>query len=331
MKKICLIGCGGTIAMKRKDDGMLAPAGNVGDLLSLAPGIRKLADFSFRFVADIDSTNMHPAIWNKLAQTIFEEYENFDGFVITHGTDTMAYTASALSFALQNLDKPIVLTGAQKSIFDLASDAQNNLINAAKVALLGVPEVVIVFGTKILRGSRAQKKSESQLNAFWSPVVSPLGYIGIEPQIEASRIWRCESNSLKFVPDFESEIVFFQLFPGLDGKYIEAAVDCGCRGIILNSYGAGNIPNGEFSLLPAIKKAVKNNVPVVVATQCVKGSTRMIYEVGQSALEAGAISAFDMTSEAVAAKLMWIMAQTRDMETIRGMMGTNFCGEITAT
>lgn len=316
--------------MKRKADGMLAPAASADELAALVPGIEALADFGYKFAADIDSTNMHPAIWKNLAQIIFDEYKNYDGFVVTHGTDTMAYTASALSFALRNLDKPVVITGSQKSIFDLASDAPNNLINAVKTALLEVPEVCLVFGSRILRGNRSQKISEKKLDAFWSPMVLPLGCIALEPEITAERIWHWPSGNLEFAPNFENEVVFYQLFPGLDKKYIEAAIERGCKGIILNSYGAGNVPNGEFSLLPAIKKAAEKNIPVVVATQCVEGSTRMIYEVGKAALEAGAIPAFDMTSEAAATKLMWVLAQTKEMEKIKEMMRTNYCGEITA-
>jgi L-asparaginase len=328
MKKICFIYCGGTIGMTRKGNGLLVPAENAGDLLSLVPGIENLADFSYRFVANIDSTNMHPAIWKKLAQTIFEEYKNYDGFVIAHGTDTMAYTASALSFALQNLSKPIVLTGAQKPITDLASDGQNNLVNAVKVALLDVPEVCIVFGTKVLRGNRAQKKSESKLNAFWSPVALPLGCIAIEPEIYFDRVFRPDGKDFILKADFDNEVIFYQIFPGLNAKYIEAAINSGCKGIILNSYGAGNVPNGEFSLLSLIKAAVVKNVPVAIVTQCVEGSARLMYEVGYAAMKAGAISAFDMTSEAAATKLMWALAQTRDLGEIKKIMQTNYAGEI---
>jgi L-asparaginase len=327
-KKICFIYCGGTIGMVKKAGGLLAPADNANDLISLIPGIEDLADFGYKFVANIDSTNMYPGIWKRLAQTIYDEYDKFDGFVVAHGTDTMAYTASALSFTLQNLSKPVVLTGAQKPIYDLASDAQNNLINAVKVALLDVSEVCIVFGTRILRGNRAQKMSESKLNAFWSPVALPLGCVAIEPEIHADRLIRHQGKGLIFKPDFEQEVMFYQIFPGLSAKYIEMAINNGCRGIILNSYGAGNVPNGEFSLLPVIKKAVSLNIPVAVTTQCVEGSTRLIYEVGQAALEAGAISGFDMTSEAATTKLMWSLALTRDLAEIKKMMHTDFAGEI---
>ena len=314
--------------MVKGGNGLLAPADGASDLISMVPGLESLADFDYRSVANIDSTNMHPGIWKKLAQTIYEEYDKFDGFVVTHGTDTMAYTASALSFALQNLSKPIVLTGAQKPIFDLASDGQNNLANAVKVALLDVPEVCIVFGTKILRGNRAQKKSKANLNAFWSPVALPLGCIAIEPEVAFERVIRSQDKNLKFTPDFENEVMFYQIFPGLNAKYIEAALDRGCKGIILNSYGAGNVPNAEFSLIPVIKKAVAANIPVVVATQCVEGSARLMYEVGYAAMEAGVISALDMTSEAAATKLMWSLSQTQNLQEIKTLIDTNLSGEI---
>ena len=327
-KKICLVYCGGTIGMVRQANGLLAAAERANDLISLVPGLKDLADFDYKFVANIDSTNMHPGIWKKLAQTIYDNYDNCDGFVVTHGTDTMAYTASALSFALRNLSKPIVLTGAQKPIFDLASDGQNNLVNAAKVALLDVPEVCIVFGTKIIRGNRAQKRSESKLNAFWSPVALPLGCVAIEPEIYFDRVFHAAGKDLIFKADFDNGIMFYQIFPGLESKYIAAAINAGCKGIILNSYGAGNVPNGKFSLLPEIKEAAAKNIPVVVTTQCVEGSARLMYEVGYVALEAGAISAFDMTSEAAATKLMWALAQTRDLGEIKKIIQTNYAGEI---
>jgi len=328
-KKICFIYCGGTIGMVKKN-GVLVPADSANDLLAMVPGIEELAEFDYEFVANIDSTNMTPGLWKKLAGVIYEKYDNYCGFVIAHGTDTMAYTASALSFALLNLSKPVIMTGAQKPIFDLASDAQNNLINAVKVALTGIPEVAIVFGSKVLRGNRAQKFSESKLNAFRSPVALPLGCIALEPEIYRERILPASGRPLEFKPDFESQVMFYQIFPGLDPKYIEAAIDCGVKGIILNSYGAGNVPNGDISLIPLIKSAVAKNIPVVVATQCAEGSTKMIYEVGLAAAEAGAISAFNMTSEAAVTKLMWVLAQTRDLEKIKQMMQANLCGEITA-
>lgn len=327
-KKIHLLFCGGTIAMARKADGLLAPALDLDSLLNLVPELSDIAQISYELVINIDSTNMDPSIWTDLAKKIYKNYQKYDGFVVTHGTDTMAYTASAISFAIQGLTKPIVFTGSQKPPQDLASDARNNLVNAVKVAALGIPEVCIVFGTEILRGNRSQKKSETSLNAFWSPVAQPLGMIALEPQIYLDRIFHLKSK-LRFQPKFESRVMFYQMFPGLKNKYVEMALNNGSMGMILNSFGAGNVPTGNYSLIPALKKAFKKNMPVVITTQCVEGSAQMLlYETGYAALKAGAISALDMTSEAAVTKLMWILAQTRDLKKIKEMLQKNLVGEI---
>ena len=316
--------------MARKKDGSLAPAHSAKDLLGMFPEVKEIADLDYEFIVNIDSTNMHPGIWTKLAAKIKQKYADYDGFVITHGTDTMAFTASALSFALQNLSKPIVLTGAQKPPSDIASDAKNNLLNAVQVATLPIPEVCIVFGTEILRGNRTQKRSEVKLNAFWSPVALPLGAINLKPELINGRIYRSKSARLKYKLKFDPQVMFYQIFPGLSPKYVDMAIKNNCRGIILNSYGAGNVPNLKYSLIPVIKKAVEKNIPVVITTQCVEGSAQMLlYEVGYAALKAGAISGLDMTAEAAVTKLMWVLAQTKDMKKIKRMMQTNYAGEIT--
>lgn len=328
-KKIHLLFCGGTIAMSRKKDGTLAPALAIKDLLKLIPEVADTANLSYEFVVNIDSTNMDPSIWTDLGQRIYKNYSLYDGFVVTHGTDTMAYTASAMSFAIQGLTKPIVFTGAQKPPGDLASDARSNLINAVKIATTGIPEVCIVFGTEILRGSRAQKKSETSLNAFWSPDAQALGTISIEPQIFPERIIKSKLKKIKFQPKFESNVMFYQMFPGLKNKYVEMAISNGSKGVILNSFGAGNVPTGNYSLIPALKKAKEKNIPVIITTQCVEGSAHMfLYEPGFAALKTGAISALDMTSEAAVTKLMWILAQTNDPKKIKSILQKNLVGEV---
>lgn len=316
--------------MVRNGNKPLAPSLGPEELLQLFPEIAGVADFDCKFVSNIDSTNMDPSIWTELANAICKNYKKFDGFVVTHGTDTMAYTASAISFALQGLSKPIVFTGSQKPPRDIASDARNNLLNAMKVATMDIPEVCIVFGTNILRGSRSQKRSETNLDAFWSPVSLPLGKIGLEPELIRGRILRPKSNKLKFQPNFDSNVMFYQMFPGLKNKYLEVAIDNGSKGIILNSFGAGNVPTATYSLIPAIQKAAKKNIPVIVTSQCVEGSAKMLlYEAGYTALRAGAISALDMTSEAAVTKLMWILAKTKETKKIKKLFQTNMAGEIT--
>ena len=329
MKRICIIYCGGTIAMQKNPDGSLAPAKKAPKLLEMFPGIEKLADFGSRFIANIDSTNMHPEIYRRLAMTIAQDYNEYDGFVITHGTDTMAYTAAALSFALRNLKKPVVLTGSQKPIFELESDAPYNFINAVKVASMNIPEVCIVFGSDILRGNRAKKISATKLNAYCSPLAPLLGKIGKKIKITKTQILKPSQKTLEIISGFENNIMFCQLFPGLEPKIIDMAIENGYKGIILNAYGTGNVPNDGYSLIEAIANATARNIPVIIASQCLQGTVISDrYEVGSAAINAGAISALDMTSETAIIKLMWVLAQTNNMQGIKQLMQKKIAGEI---
>jgi len=169
--------------MKRNKEGVLAPFYNAKDLLNFVPQLNQIANISVIQLANVDSTNIEPKFWTVLAKTIKENADKYDGFVITHGTDTMAYTASAISFALSGINKPIIFTGSQKPIFDVPSDATNNLINSVLTSLKVKTGIVIVFGTKILRANRSTKISESTLDAFDSPMVAPIGTIALEPII----------------------------------------------------------------------------------------------------------------------------------------------------
>ncbi len=329
INKILLLFTGGTIAMVRKRDGSLKPSKSVEELLSLLPELDQLSAFDYEYITNIDSSNMHPGIWTKLAQAIYKNYDKYNGFVVIHGTDTMAYSATALSFVFQNLNKPIVFTGSQKPIVDIGSDGRNNLINAIKVANMDIPEVCIVFATEILRGNRTEKRSEVKLNTFWSPVAMQLGTINIKPEIFSERIFKWKSKELIFKPNFEKNIMLFNLFPGINSKYIEQTINNGCKGIILSSFGAGNIPNKNNSLIPLVKKAYKAKIPVIITSQCVEGSAQLyMYEGGFAAKKFGAISGLDMTNEAAIAKLMWVLAQTNDFEEIRELIQTNVAGEI---
>jgi L-asparaginase len=326
MKKILVIFCGGTIAMKKNEKGTLAPFFNATELLDMIPALKDLADISIEQVANIDSTNMDPSIWSTLTKTIVDNYSSYDGFIVTHGTDTMAYTASALSFALQGVDKPIIFTGSQKPLQDVPSDAVNNLVNALLVALKGVTGVYIVFGTKILQGNRASKVSESHLDAFDSLTVSPAGSISLEPVITHPSPSPTKS-AVSSRPNFDSRVLVVTVTPGLSREYIDAAAQAGCHGVILEGYGPGNVPEW---LLPCIEDLTKKQIPVVILSQCRNGIPHMqLYEVGANTLKAGAISGGDMTVEAAVTKLMWILAETQDMDMIKKVFRTNISGEVT--
>jgi L-asparaginase len=275
---------------------------------------------------------MHPELWRTIAKTIHENYDAYDGFVITHGTDTMAYTASALSFALQGIRKTVVLTGAFVPSFDVATDAINNLVNAVKVACMSLSEICVVFGTSILRGNRAQKKSEVEFEAFHSPKAPPLGRIAVEPELHTERLLVPNRERFLLEADFENAVAVFELVPGMKAEYFEAIIEKGARGVILKAFGPGNVPNknSPHSLTDAIHAATEKEVPVVVISQCSTGSTRMqMYEVGYDALRAGAIPGHDMTVEAAATKLMWVLARTDSVDKVRAFMNTSLAGEVT--
>ncbi|MCR4312998.1 MAG: asparaginase [Candidatus Roizmanbacteria bacterium] len=326
MKKICIIFCGGTITMKRDKNGALVPFYNVKDLLNFVPQLDQLAEISVIQLANIDSTNIEPKFWTILAETIKENIDKYDGFVITHGTDTMSYTASAISFALSDINKPIIFTGSQKPITDIPSDATSNLINAIIVASKFNTGVSIVFGPKILRANRTTKVSESTLDAFESPMVEPLGIISLEPLI-TSPYFQKKKKTVSFNLKFDPNIAVIVVTPGLSNNYLSHIITSDAHGLILKGFGPGNIPK---TLLPFLKKAKDNNFPVVILSQCVKGTARMqLYKVGKDALKAGVIPGEDMTSEAASTKLMWILSQTRDIKKIKQLFLTNIVGEIT--
>lgn len=313
--------------MKRNETGTLVPFYDADDVLKFVPQLKTLVDITVIKLINVDSSNIDLALWTKLAQTIYENKDKYDGFVVTHGTDTMAYTASAMSYALQHIEKPIIFTGAQKPVEDIPSDAAGNLINATIVASKFSVGVSIVFGSKILQGNRATKISESSLDAFDSPMVAPLGEIALEPVLTGHR-WTPTVQRKHFHSAFDPHVMVVQVTPGLSRFHLKAILSSNVRGIIFEAFGPGNLPN---SLIPFLQEAEKNGVTIIVLSQCRKGITRMqLYDVGLQALRAGAIPGGDMTVEAAYAKLTWILAQTRSPKTIKRMFLTNIAGEVTS-
>ncbi len=325
MKKICIFTCGGTITMKKDKNNALVPFHNSKVLLEKIPYLNKIAQISLKEVVNIDSTNIGPDLWSKLASLIENNYNKFDGFIVTHGTDTMAYSASAMSFALGNINKPVIFTGSQKTIDDIPTDAVNNLINSTIISTFDLAGVFIVFGPKILQGNRATKVSESSLDAFDSPMVMPIGDISLEPQLKNYHKKLKTVSYLNFKTDFDPNIMTVTVTPGLSSTYLEILIN-NCRGIILQGFGPGNIPT---SLIAFFKKAKKLNIPVIITSQCKKGVTKMqLYEVGYNALKHGVIPGNDMTIEAAVAKLMWILGQTKDISMIKQAFNKNYFGEV---
>lgn len=328
---LLLLFCGGTIAMRQDVvTAALAPHLSAKELLASDAHLQDEFLIKTKTITNIDSTNMQPHHWETVAKGIEQNYADYDGFVIAHGTDTMAYTASALSFALQNLGKPVVLTGAQVPPEIVGSDAITNLIHAFQVATMDFAEVVIVFGNRILRGNRSTKVSESERDAFISPVFPELGFIRLQPELTYPNIRRRHTGMVELKNGFSGNVAMVKCVPGFSPKTLEAIINSGIDGLIIESFGPGNVPNQENSLLPCLKLAHKKGIPVLICTQCIYGTTRMyLYEVGRQAMELGVIPTRDMTSEAAFVKLKWALKKTKDQAKIAEIFNTDVAGEVT--
>ncbi len=325
--RVLILTTGGTITMLRGPRGALYPCEDAGSLIEKIPELRQIAEIEVLSVANVDSSDLTPGLWLKIARAIFHRIKDYDGFVVAHGTDTLCYTAAALSFFLQELNKPVVLTGAQVPLEEIGSDGRSNLINAVRVAISDLAEVAVVFGTLVIRGTRAKKMSVFDMQAFISVNDVPLGTIGLS--IKYNDFARLRSRKKPMLRAFLNEnVAMMPVYPGIKPAVVEYLAN-NHDAVVIEGYGAGNIPTGENSLIPAIAAATSRGVPVVVCTQCIVGSTEMeLYQVGRAALDAGAIPAMDMTPETTLVKLMWILGQTNDLGTIDSMMQKSFVGEL---
>ena len=306
-KKICLIATGGTIASVETPEGM-KPLLDGKELLAKVPELESLGVIDIVELMQLDSTNIQPKDWIQMTQAIEERYADYDGFIITHGTDTMAHSAAALYYMLENLQKPVIFTGSQLSLVEEGSDAPANLLLAMYGAVSSVPGVYIAFHNKLMQGNAAKKLCTENFDGFYSINVPDVAVL------EDGKIkWNISSDFIEPEKEFkintaiDTNVAVFEVFPGFNTDIIRMAVDSGCKGIVLKGYGAGNVPSEESgnSFLPAIDYAVEKGVKVVLTTQCIYDGTDLErYEVGASALRHGVISGGDLTVEAILAKLM---------------------------
>lgn len=329
--RIAILFAGGTIGMvEDPSTGFLRPVRDTSSILELFPGLRKKISPSFFPLFNIDSSNMTPNHWQIIANKINELYDQFDGFVVLQGTDTMAFTASALSFALRDLSKPVIFTGSIVPLSELGADARNNFIYACLVAAMDIAEVCILFGYKIIRGCRAKKNHESFVDVFHSPNFPLLGEIERPIQLHEWRKKR-RKRGLKFHAHFESNIRLIKMFPGLNPISLDRMVEGGAKGLIIEGFGPGNLPFMDNSIFPTIEKAIKNNIPVIITSQMENGVTNLhAYEAGYKALQIGAVGAGDMTIEATVTKLMWILSKTNELPKIKSLMEEDIAGERSA-
>lgn len=338
--RILLIYTGGTIGMVENPKTGFLESFNFEHLTSHIPELQKFKFKIDHIVFDpvIDSSDIKPEHWQKMVHTIERNYKDYDGFVILHGTDTMAYTASALSFMIENLTKPIVLTGAQLPIGKLRTDAKENMITALEIAAdkdsVGnpiVPEVAIFFHNYLLRGNRTSKQNADNFNAFESFNYPYLAKSGINIRYDFNNILIPDyAKKTKFHYRLDTRIVILQLFPGIDKNVVESILNIkGIRAVILETYGSGNAPLTPW-FLDSIKDAVRRGVIIVNVTQCKVGCVDMYrYETGLELLRAGVISGFDSTIEAALTKLMHLIGHNYEKEDIKVRMRVPLVGEIT--
>ncbi len=324
-KKILLIFCGGTISMhKNTTTGALDIAHGADQLFKLEPRLIEIASITVHNLTNIDSTNMSASDWIQIGKTIEENYNQYDGFVVTMGTNTLAYASSALSFSIQKLGKPVVFTGAQIPAEAISTDARNNLVNALRVATMDIAGVFVVFGSKIILGSRAKKLSEADLDAFGSFNDGDFGEISIGIKINKEEQTQHDKTP-SFKNSFDENIISLTCIPGFKVDYLNNLIESGIKGVILRGFGAGDI---SYDFIPFLEHARSKKVPVVVTTQC-RGSTVMgLNDPGLKALEAGVIQAFDMSMESMSTKLMWMLAQNTPYEKFKELFHTNMSGEI---
>lgn len=332
-KKILIIYTGGTIGMKRSDGGYVPTPGYLSDAIAHIPDLHSPSMPMWELCEMdplLDSSDMTVTEWNAIGKKIYDNYYGYDGFVILHGTDTMAYTASALSFMLRGIDKPVILTGSQIPLSEIRSDGRDNLITSLLIAGEGiVREVALYFSGKLLRGNRATKMSADDLVAFASPNFPPLAEAGITIKYNYSVIDRPSAQSLSFVPLSEIPIGVIKVFPGIQFSLFESIMTDKLSGIVLETFGAGNIPGGGGKLIPIIKKAFASGSIVVVCSQCPGGTVTLgAYKTSSSLKEAGAVSGRDMTTEAAVAKLYYLFSLGLSGDSIKEYMEKNLAGEL---
>ena len=333
--KVLLLYTGGTIGMTRSENGYAPVSGRFRAALDEISDLRapELPEWELMELEPLlDSSNMTVREWNKMARAVAENYDRFDGFVILHGTDTMAYTASALSFMLGGLAKPVILTGSQIPLCEVRSDGRDNIITSMLIAGGGrVSEVCLYFGGRLLRGNRATKFSADGLIAFISPNYPSLADAGISIRYNESALMPKAEGGLRLQLLENVPIGVLKIFPGIQFSLFEQIMTEKLRGIVIETFGAGNIPGDGGALLPIIEKAFRNGTVLTVCSQCPQGAVALgAYETSGALKRAGAVSGLDMTTEAAVAKLYYLFSCGLDKETVKRGMEENLRGEISA-
>lgn len=325
-KKLLLLSTGGTIASVASDDGLVP--GESGEQLIKMMGSLPY-DITVKDVLSLDSSNIQPEEWAVIAKAIYNARHDYDGIVVSHGTDTMAYTTSMMTFMLQGINLPVVFTGSQVPMNVVLNDAQSNMKLAFAAAANCDPGIYLAFDRQVMRGCRAVKVRTTAFNAFESvnfPVVARVTSDGFEIHVHNHQQHsECQLNT-----KVDSNVSLLKLFPGFDPSLLEVLAQNGCRGIVIEGYGLGGMTFIRRNLVGAVGKLIRRGIPVIAASQCLyERSDLTKYEVCRQALLEGAISAHDMTSESAITKLMWALGQGMNLQQVTNFFATDVAGEVT--
>jgi L-asparaginase len=328
-KKILLITTGGTIASSPSEEG-LKPGLLSGDILHTVNSIAERYDVTTRDLFQLDSSNIQPEEWQVIARCIFEACGDYDGVVITHGTDTMAYTSSVLTFILKNVPIPVVLTGSQLPISHPLTDAKDNLFCAFAMAASGTPGVFLAFNRQVLRGCRAVKVRTKSFDAFESINCPPVAKVDVGGLIIDKELISAPTGDFELKDELSSDVFLIKIIPGLNPNIFGMLRRSGVKGVVIEAFGAGGMHFMRRDLISALRDLADSGVIVVVCSQCLYESCDFsIYQTGMRLVEhKGIIQARDMTTEAAVTKLMWCLGQTGDSERIRFMFTSDIAGEI---
>ncbi|QQL49008.1 asparaginase [Mucilaginibacter ginkgonis] len=337
--QILIIYTGGTIGMMADPVSKVLRPINFEQIMDNVPELEKLncriKVHSFDEI--IDSSNMNQEIWGELAGLIEKHYNEVDGFVILHGSDTMAYTASALSFMLENLDKPVIFTGSQLPISAIRTDAKENLMTAIEIAKAKkydrsrVPEVCIYFDYKLFRGNRSFKYNSSKFEAFRSPNYPILAESGVHLRFSVNDIRPSEGQPLVIRQKLESDVAVLKLYPGISPKVVENILSADVRGVVMETFGAGNTSTDDW-FVNLLKSAIDNGKVIVDISQCKVGTVELgRYETSKQLKDIGVANGYDMTFEAAITKMMYLLGQYDDPATIKELIETDLRGELTVS
>lgn len=328
MKRVLLLSTGGTIASRPGKDG-LEPGLTGEELLAGLGNLEGKFAIQVRQIMNLDSSNIQAEEWQMMARSVHEALGDYDGIVITHGTDTMAYTASMLSFMLPGLRKPVVLTGSQIPMENMLSDARNNLFCALAAVEAGICGVSVAFNRHIIRGCRAVKVRTMGFDAFESVNAQYLGEIFADGLRVYDRQLPTSNRAEKLMDRVSTDVFLLKLIPNTNPRLFDHLREIGYRGVVLETFGAGGLHFHHRDLLEKLRMLRQQGIVVAACSQCLyEPSDFTIYEVGRKLLEVGVIPAGDMTTEAAVTKLMWALGQTEDPEQVRKIFSQNLCGEI---